>query len=202
MYLCLRGGSSATFATLLRTMAISVAAIVSAGSVQAAERCPELMLEGGVFSGMPAALEVGHSLGGMLALSNGVGPFLYGGGVSVSESSEYSPSWRLSHVDTRVRGFVGVRAAAGRGTWIARLGGGITIVHEERVRHDSVAIGHTNVGANESNWAVLPALDLQGGLALNIYGAWGIALFVGPTVHFGDEVAWGFAGSAAIVWTP
>ncbi len=68
--------------------------------------------------------------------------------------------------------------------------------------HDSVSIGHTNVAANESNWAVLPALDLQGGLALNLYGAWGIALFVGPTVHFGDKLSWGFAGSGAIVWTP
>ena len=160
------------------------------------------MLEAGVFSGMPAALEVGHSLGGMLALSAGVGPLVYGGSVSVSEASEYSPAWRVSHIDTRLRGFVGLRASAGRGTWIARLGAGISAVHEERVRHDSVSIGHTNVAANESNWAVLPALDLQGGLALNLYGAWGIALFVGPTVHFGDKLSWGFAGSGAIVWTP
>ena len=153
---------------------------------------------------MGALLGVGQSLGGVAAFTAGYGPLVYGVRASVSDALEYSPSWRIDHTETRLRGLVGVRAAAGRGTWVLRLGLGLTVVHEARERHDASSLALTEA-PEESAWAAVPAIDLEGGLVLAVFGDWGLALFAGPTLHFGevsDGARWGWTGSGAIVWTP
>jgi|GEM_PF-1861021 len=167
--------------------------------------CPQLTFELGVLTALPALLGVGQSLGGVAALTVGNGPFLYGVRASVSTGEEFSPSWRLDHTELRVRALGGVRAAAGRGTWILRLGLGMTVVNEARERHNAGSLALSNVNFEESAWTAVPAVELEGGLVLDVHGAWGLALFGGPTLHFGgatDGGNWGWTASGSVVWTP
>lgn len=190
------------------TTLLSALVLMPVGVAHAApgsESCPELTLEAGVVSALPALMEVGQMLGGMAALTVGYGPFLYGVRASVAAAEEYSQSWRVSHTEVRLRALGGVRAAVGRGTWILRLGLGLTVVHEERERHDVEEVGVSNVVASDSASAAVPAVDLEGGLVLHLAGDWGLALFAGPTLHFGPDTGgarWGYTGSVALVWTP
>jgi len=199
------------FARACLTTLLAALLLVPVGMAHAepGDSCPELTLEAGVITALPAILEVGQTLGGQAALTVGYGAFLYGVNASVSEAKEYSQSWRVTHTELRVRALGGVRAAAGRGTWILRLGLGLSLVHEGRVRHDVAEVDAGNVVREESAWAAVPAVDLEGGLVLHLAGAWGIALFLGPTLHFGGAtnsgdggVRWGYSGSASLVWTP
>jgi len=175
------------------------------GAARADGSCPELTLEAGVVTALPAILEVGQTLGGMAALSVGYGPFIYGVRASVSQAEEFSSTWRITHTEMRLRALGGVRAAAGRGTWILRLGLGLSVVHEGRERHDAANVSLPGAAADQSAWAAVPAIDLEGGLVLNVYSDWGLSLFAGPTLHFGsitDGAHWGWTGSGAVVWTP
>ncbi len=181
----------------------------AAASDPPAERapCPALVVSLGVLTALPALLETGQTLGADAGLIAGVGPFVYGVRASVSGATEHAPSWRVSHTEVRLRALAGVRAEAGRGTWILRLGAGVSLVSETRERHDASEIEHADLPSEDHAFAAVPAIELEGGLVLRVAGAWGLALFGGPSLHFGnaaleDGARLGWTASGALVWTP
>ena len=164
-----------------------------------------LAIEAGALVGRPALLTNSQTVGGELAVGGGSGALSYGLAVSLSVADRDEREWRETHTELRGRARIGLRTAAGIGIWELRLGAGFSAVRVENTVHLTVDYLYEDELPRD-RWFWVPGIELEGGLTLGLADRWGLALFLGPTFHFGaaerrDNV-WGWRGSVGIVWAP
>lgn len=164
-----------------------------------------LLLDGGLVTGLPAALGTALSTGVALGVTRSCAcGFAYGARASWStatESSLGSPehtALTVTQQDLRLRAVGELRHAIGRATLALRLGAGATIIHEIRGRSQTRP-GLDELGSRET--AAVPASDLEAVIDLPIAGRWGLAVSGGPSVDYVNHgVHSGWIAELGIAW--
>lgn len=161
----------------------------------------------GLAGGQPAmldnALGQGLTLGATpwVWLQRGGARLVLGGEFVWLHATEHSPSWQVTHDDLRLRVVIDGELHRGRGMWLLRFGAGATTVLESRLRHQSERL--VNGGISERGVALLPAADVQVGVAVRVIGNLGLRLRVGPSVHVRtDGLGLGVVGALEAAWLP
>ena len=158
-----------------------------------------ILIDGGLITGMPAALGRGMSSGVGAGITHACGCNLaYGVRASWSTATESSESWLVTHQDVRLRAIGELRHVSGRGTIALRLGAGATIVHENR-RLSQLRPG---IDEHESRaFDTLPAADLEAVVALQIAGSWDLVVNGGPSVdYFQNALHAGWIAELGVGW--
>lgn len=163
-------------------------------------------LEAAFLAALPAVLTYGQTLGGELAVGYGAGPVSYGVAVSGSVADENAWNWHETFRELRVRARIGLRTEAGRAVFGLRLGLGMSAVRIDRTYHTELVYGVDETEPARDEWVAAPAIELDGGLTLELVDHLGLSLFLGPTVHFGGsprgDDLWGWRCAMGIVWAP
>ncbi len=181
---------------------VIAAALVAGGeeSARADAGNPDLLVDGGLVLGAPAALPTGLSLGVGAGITR-PGPLAWGVRMSWSTATEDTLDWSVRHDDLRLRATGALEHVAGRGTLMLRLGAGGNLVHETRTRDDGARAGLTGSDLETSAWAMLPAADLEAGVVLRLFGAWSVTIVGGPSVDLLDgSLNLGWIASLGIGW--
>lgn len=159
-------------------------------------------LDAGVYTATPAALGTGLSGGVAIGLARS-GTWSWGTRLSYSQATEYAPTWAVTHHELRARVNGALQTGLGRGWLGVRLGAGVTTLYETRARAQAARLGAAAAGLDTSTWAALPAAELEGFVALPVYGPVGLGLAAGPTVHvFQGAVVPGWLVQLTGVWWP
>ncbi len=158
----------------------------------------EAAVDLGLHIALPAALPTGQSNGLGLAVEGGGRTLRWVGVVSTGWIEEYSKNWTVSHTELRARGGLGARTVLGRGLFMIKLLGGATVVSERRDRHQGARLGVAASDLTTSSLNVFAAVDVELGAAVEIARGWGVAVFAGPTLHFGAPVADGLGWSGRV----
>jgi hypothetical protein len=179
-------GVSVALATLLVAAPISrqARADVSATADAGAWRVTSgghLTLDAGLVANHPAALDTGLSTG--LGVGATLGRALVlGVRASWSTATESSTAWLVTHDDLRLRLGGGVQRDVGRGRFALRLGVGPTFVHEARTRNQGARAGLTGSALETTAGSMLPAVDLEGVVAVHVAGPWLLIMSGGASV--------------------
>jgi hypothetical protein len=154
----------------------------------------------GVQAGLAAALEAGQANGVALGFESGGRSLRWLGWLGAGWASEFTRSWQVGHTELRARAGLGARWVRGRGLFMARLLGGVSVVNEVRTRHQSGRLGGDAGATSTSAWNSFAGVDVEVGAALDIAGGWGLAIFAGPALHFGSptEQALGWSGRLSV----
>jgi hypothetical protein len=153
-----------------------------------------LTVDGGLVLALPTALGPGLSSGFGLGVTWGR---LVAAEVraSWSTATESSIPWTVSQSDLRLRVGGVLQRTLGRARVGLRLGIGPTIVYETRVRNGSTL--------QTSAFATLPAGELEGFVAVHLFGPWLVILSGGPSAALDDP---GFRGGwvslIGVAWQP
>jgi hypothetical protein len=160
-----------------------------------------LVLDGGLYVGMPAALPAGMSTGVGAGVTRECSCWWsYGARASWSELTSSSLAWTVTHQEYRLRADAALRHSFGRGTLALRLDVGTTVVHEDRVRNQSSRL----MGSFESKAvAALPAAELEAVVALHITGPWLMIASGGPSTDiFDGKLRGGWIAQLGVGWQP
>jgi hypothetical protein len=162
----------------------------------------DVMVDGGLVVGFPAALPTGLATGAGAGVT--VGRTLAVGARAVwVTATESSLPWMVTHSDLRLRVTGGVQATPGRATIGLRLGLGGTLVHETRVRNQGMRAGLTGSDLQTSTFAMLPAADLDAVVALHIAGPWLLVTSGGPSIDRVDgRFHSGWTAELGVAWQP
>ena len=162
----------------------------------------DLVLDGGLVVGHPAALPTGLSTGIGAGIARG-GTLAYGARASWSTATESTMAWTVTHQDLRLRLTGALQHAAGRGTFGLRLGLGGTLVHEARLRNQGERAGLSGDQLSTSALALLPAADLEAAVSIQIWRAWIATVSGGPSVALdGGHALAGWTASLGVAWRP
>ncbi len=158
-----------------------------------------LVLDGGLLVGEPAALPSGMSTGLSAGITRMCGcHFEYGARIGWSTTTEYSEFWTVTHEDMRLRAIGGLVHRAGRGTVSLRLALGATIVHEDRTRNQTM-----ETALDSRAFDTLPAADLEASFAVHIAGPWLAIVSAGPSFdYFQGSIAHGWMAEMGVAWQP
>jgi hypothetical protein len=161
-----------------------------------------LLVDAGLFVGLPTTWQTGLSTGVGAGLSYGR-TFALGLRGSWSTATESSIAWTVRHDDIRLRLTGTVGRAAGRGSFSLRLGLGTTLVYEDRVRNQGMRAGLMGSDLENSTLAAMPAGEIEGVVGVHVGGPWLVVLAGGPTLVVGESV-WhaGWATQLGIAWQP
>ena len=159
-------------------------------------------IDAGLFTGLPAALGTGQTAG-LGAGWIGSRTLDWGLRASWSRASEDSLLWTVTHSETRLRA-VGVwQRHLGRGSVGLRLGGGATVVHESRDRHQAARLAQDGAGLSTSAWTVMPGGDVELVVSIRVSGDWGLMLSAGPSAHWVDgALERGWVACLGVAWLP
>lgn len=162
----------------------------------------DLIVDGGLAVGFPAALPTGLALG--LGAGVSVGRDLaWGARAAWVTTTESSLAWTVTHRDLRLRATGAVHRAAGRGTLGLRLGLGGTLVHESRVRNQGMRAGLSGAELSSSSYAMLPALDLDAVVAIHVAGPWLLVTSGGPSLEVLEgKLHAGWTAQLGVAWQP
>ena len=147
----------------------------------------QTVFELGVHVGLPVALPVGQTSGIVLGVEGGGIYLRWLAFAGAGWASEASKSWAVEHTEWRLRTGLGARLPLGRGLFMVRLLGGATLIDESRTRHQSDRLDPAFGPFHSEATVVFGAVDLEAGVAVNVADGWGVAIFGGPTRHFGDD---------------
>ena len=162
----------------------------------------ELVVDGGLVVGHPAALPTGLSTGLGAGVTRGRS-LVYGARASWSTASESTMAWTVTHRDLRLRVTGGLQHTVGRGTFGLRLGVGGTLVHEARLRNQGERAGLTGDALSTSALALLPAADLEAAVSLHVVRAWLVSVSGGPSLALDDGRARaGWTAGLGVAWRP
>lgn len=165
----------------------------------------DLALDAALYVATPSQLPAGMSTGIAAGVTRGCGCSLaYGARVSWSQLTESSPIWSVSQWDMKLRASGALRHRAGRGVLSLRLSAGATIVREDRVRNQAMTAGLTGGAFETKAYALMPAGELEGVIALHIAGPWLAIVSAGPSllVDPSGGVRGGFVAEMGIGWQP
>ncbi len=164
--------------------------------------CGCWLVDGGLLVGFPAALPTGLTRGLGAGVTYGH-RFTAGARVSWSRATESSTAFEVTHSDLRLRITGGVEHLAGRGSLGLRLGLGGTLVHESRLRSQGMRAGLIGDDLSTSAFAMLPAVDLEGVVAVHVFGPWLMTVSGGPTAELLDGSAHGgWSAELGVAWQP
>lgn len=163
-------------------------------------RC-DLVVDGGLVVGFPAALPTGLSKGIGAGFMRGT-TLAWGGRASWSTATESSTTWTVTQSDLRLRANAALQHAAGRGTFGLRLGLGGTLVHESRLRNQGMRAGLTGSELADSAFAMLPGLDVEGVVLLHVAGPWLFVVSGGPSVHYDHGAHGSWTSQLGVAWQP
>ena len=162
----------------------------------------DLVVDGGLVLGFPAALPTGLATGVGAGITAGR-TLTLGARASWAAATESSLPWTVTHSDLRLRVTGGVQTAPGRGTLGLRLGLGGTLVHESRVRNQGMRAGLTGSELETSALAKLPAAELDAVVALHIAGPWLRVTSGGPSLDYHDgKLHGGWNAELGVAWQP
>jgi hypothetical protein len=162
----------------------------------------DLVIDGGLVVGHPAALPTGLSTGFGAGLTRGR-TLVYGARASWSTATESTMAWTVTHRDLRLRVAGGLQHTAGRGTLGLRLGLGGTLVHEGRLRNQGERAGLTGDDLSTSALALLPAADLEAAISLHVWREWLVSVSGGPSVALdGGNALTGWTATLGVAWRP
>jgi hypothetical protein len=162
----------------------------------------DLVVDGGLALGFPAALPTGLSKGVGAGVTTGR-QLAWGARASWVTATESSVPWTVTHSDLRLRLTGALQKAAGRGTLGLRLGLGGTLVHESRVRNQGMRAGLSGSDLETSAFAMLPAADLDAVIALHVAGPWLLVTSGGPSVDVLDgKLHGGWSAQLGVAWQP
>ncbi len=158
--------------------------------------------DAGLFLATPSALPSGIMTGIGVGVTRACGcTWSYGVRASWSSITEGSMTYTVTQDDYRLRLVGAVRHDVGRGSLALRLGVGPTFVHEVRIANNSMGSGLTL--HDRRAWGTVPAVDLDGMIALHISGAWVGIASAGPSVdRYGGSLAWGWTAMLGVAWQP
>jgi hypothetical protein len=155
---------------------------------------------------LPASLPSGLSSGvgaGYLRRVGGSSTFAWGARASWSTATEYSKTDSVRNGEIRMRICGLVQHVAGRGSFGLRLGLGATAMYEGRTRAQGSRLGLSGDALETTAWYFFPAADLDVVVFLRVWGAFGMALSGGPTLHLIDgsgRVGW--SSALGVSWQP
>jgi hypothetical protein len=162
----------------------------------------DLVVDGGLVVGFPAALPTGLARGVGAGVTTGR-QLAWGARASWVTATESSLPWTVTHSDLRLRITGALQKAAGRGTIGLRLGLGGTLVHESRVRNQGMRAGLSGSELETSAFAMLPAADLDAVIALHVAGPWLLMMSGGPSIDVLDgELHAGWSAQLGVAWQP
>jgi hypothetical protein len=164
----------------------------------------DLALDAGLFVASPTALPAGISTGVAAGVTRGCGcSFAYGARASWSTDTGSTSAWTVTQWDLRLRASGLVRKRAGRGTFALRLDVGGTVVHEDRVRTQSMAAQLVGGPFEQNAFALMPAGELEGVVSLHIAGPWLAVVSAGPSLVIDNgAVHGGFVAGLGVAWQP
>jgi hypothetical protein len=159
-------------------------------------------IDGGLVVGFPAALPTGLTRGIGAGVTYGH-RWTAGARAAWTTATESTTAWEVTHADLRLRITGGVEHLAGRGSLGLRLGLGGTLVHESRERSQGMRAGLTGDELSTSAFAMLPALDVEGVVAVHVFGPWLLTISGGPTFELLDGSAHaGWSAELGVAWQP
>jgi hypothetical protein len=162
----------------------------------------DLVVDGGLVLGFPAALPTGLAKGIGAGVTTGQ-KLAWGARASWVTATESSLPWTVTHSDLRLRITGALQQAAGRGTLGLRLGLGGTLVHESRVRNQGMRAGLSGTDLENTAFAMLPAADLDAVIALHVAGPWLLVTSGGPSVDILDgKLHAGWSAQLGVAWQP
>ena len=162
----------------------------------------DVMVDGGLVVGFPAALPTGLARGVGLGVTSGRS-LAWGARAAWVTATESSLPWTVTHSDLRLRATGAVQAAAGRGVVALRLGLGGTLVHESRVRNQGMRAVLSGDALATSTFAMLPAADLDVVVALHVAGPWLLVTSGGPSIDVLDgALHGGWSAQLGLAWQP
>jgi hypothetical protein len=160
-----------------------------------------LLVDGGLFVGMPSALPAGITTGVGAGITRECGcTFSYGARASWSQLTDENLAWTVTHQEYRLRVDGAIRRAFGRGTLALRLDLGTTVVHEDRVRNQSSRLMGT--GFENKAVAALPAGELEAVVGLHITGPWLLVASGGPALDYYQHLRGGWIAQLGVAWQP
>lgn len=157
----------------------------------------------GVSSALPALLETGMALGvGAEVLT--AGGLAWGLSTGLGAAGESNQTWRVEHLEWRLRLLGALQHRAGRGLFGLRIGAGFTLVGETRLRHQAARLGLPDEEAEVSALALVPAADLQVAIAVEVLAGWGLSFALGPSLHLpvSGSARIGFNGQLGVARLP
>jgi len=182
---------------------VPVAALPAAATVSDARGGP-VALDTGLVIARPALLGTGM-VRGVAAGVSGAGWLTWGLRAAWGQALEYTEHWAITDNEVRLRAVGLLQGNAGRGTWALRLGVGASAIYTTRDRAQAGRLGAA--GSTEelhtTAWTLAPGGELEVGVTLRVVGTWGLALFVGPSLHHarGDTIV-GWGGHVGLAWLP
>jgi hypothetical protein len=186
---------------VVRQAAADPPALLSTDAWTPSSRC-DVVVDGGVIVGFPAALPTGLSRGAVAGFAKG-GTLAWGARAAWVTATESNMAWSVTHGDLRLRATGALQHAIGRGAFGIRLGIGGTLVHEARVRNQGERAGLTGDDLRTSTYAMLPAADLDAIVHVGIAGPWRIVMSGGPSVAIVDgnaRASW--SAQLGVAWQP
>jgi hypothetical protein len=153
-----------------------------------------LTVDGGLLLAHPTALGPGLSTGFGLGVTRGR-LVVWGARASWSTSTESSIPWTVSQSDLRLRVDGGLQHTLRRARVGLRVSLGPTIVHETRLRNGSTL--------ETSAYSTLPAGEVEGFVALHIFGPWLFDVSGGPSAAIdGGTLRGGWVSLIGVGWQP
>jgi hypothetical protein len=162
----------------------------------------DLVVDGGLLVGFPAALPTGLARGIGLGVATG-STLALGARASWQTATESSLAWTVTHRDLKLRVTGALQKAAGRGTLGVRVGLGGTLVHESRLRNQGMRAGLSGDELETSAFRMVPAGDLDAVVALHVAGSWLLVTAGGPSIAVLDgELRAGWSAQLGVAWQP
>ena len=148
---------------------------------------------------VPTALEVGLAMGPQVGASWGKEVTL-GAVVGMTQATEYTENWTVTHREFRARGQLEWRRSLGAGSWLIRLAAGATAIRESRLRHQGERIG---TPVPPADWALVPAAEFQVGARVRLHEGWQLCVATGPALRaVGGAFGPGWLAQVGLGWSP
>lgn len=161
-----------------------------------------LAVDAGLVMALPAALPTGLATGAGVGVSHGRGLTL-GARFAWVATTESSRIWTVTHHDVHVAVTGGFERRAGRGTVGLRLGLGGVVVREHRLRNQGKRAGLTGSDLETTALTLLPEAQLDGVVALHLFGPWSVQVGGGPSLReVAGAVHPGWSAELEVAWRP
>lgn len=163
----------------------------------------DLLVDGGLVLGFPAALPTGLSRGIGGGVTFGHCPLRWGARAAWVTATEHGPAWEVTHSDLRLRVTGSAQHDAGRGSLALRIGAGGTLVHESRLRNQGMRAGLMGDELETSAFVMLPAADLEAVVMVKVIGSWMMMMSGGPSVALLDgNLRTSWTAQLGVAWQP
>ena len=167
------------------------------------QRGGDMRVDGGLVVGFPTALPTGLSRGVGGGVTFGHCPLRWGARLAWVTATESTLAWGVTHSDLRLRMTGSAQQDIGRGSFGLRLGAGGTLVHETRIRNQGERAGLTGSDLETRAFAMVPAVDLEGIVALHVAGPWLVTISGGPSAALvASDLHGSWTAELGVAWQP